>query len=251
MKFTIKNAEPISIKEMIKRRIKLAVSISFGNRKIGKIINVNQDPALSCRPDAPCRGVCYACKGHYCFENVKNALRGNFFAYLHDPDGYFKTISSVVAKKESCAMKRGDAHPIVRWHSAGDIVDSRYFKGMVEVAKDNPKVDFYAYTKQYEIVNAELASGTKLPKNFRVIFSHAQKGWESHIPNPFGLPTSHIDFRNDAMNEEVVHEKGVFHCPAVSRGAIGKLGHETGVTCNECRKCAHAKPGERIVFYQH
>jgi hypothetical protein len=132
------------------------------------VININQDPALSCRPDAPCRGVCYACKGHYCFANVKNALQGNFWAYLHDPKGYFETISAVVAKKEATAIKRGDEHPIVRWHSAGDIVDARYFKGMIGVAKANPAVDFYAYTKQYEIVNAELAKGTKLPKNFKV-----------------------------------------------------------------------------------
>lgn len=251
MKFTIKNAEPISIKEMIKRRIKLAVSISFGNQKIGKVININQDPALSCRPDAPCRGVCYACKGHYCFENVKKALRGNFFAYIHDPDGFFEAVSEVVRKKEAFAIKRRKERPIVRWHSAGDIVDDRYFRGMITVARNNPGVDFYAYTKQYEIVNAELAKGTKLPKNFRVIFSHAQKGWESHIQNPFNLPTTYIDFRNKAMNESAVYDKSAFHCPAVNRASDRALGHETGITCNQCRKCAHAKSGDKIVFYEH
>ena len=251
MRFTLGKAEPIKLSEAATKGIKLSVSVSFGNQKIGNVVNINQDPALSCRADAPCRGVCYACKGHYCFVNVKKALRGNFFAYLHDPKGYFDAIKIVVAKKEAVAIKRGGERPIVRWHSAGDIVDARYFKGMVEVAEANPKVDFYAYTKQYEIVNAELAKGTRLPKNLRVLFSHAQKGWESHIPNPFGLPTTYIDFRNKAMNEDAVYEKGVFHCPAVSRAADGALGRETGITCNQCRKCAHAEAGDKIVFYEH
>jgi hypothetical protein len=251
MRFTLNTAEAMSLKELLEKQLKFSISISFGNQKIGKVININQDPALSCRPDAPCRGVCYACKGHYCFANVKNALQGNFWAYLHDPKGYFETISAVVAKKEATAIKRGDEHPIVRWHSAGDIVDARYFKGMIGVAKANPAVDFYAYTKQYEIVNAELAKGTKLPKNFKVLFSHAQKGWESHIPNPFGLPTTYIDFRDKAMNESAVYGKGVFHCPAVNRASDRALGHETGITCNQCRKCAHAKSGDKIVFYEH
>jgi hypothetical protein len=251
MRFTLCDAEAVSLKEAAAKKLRFTISISFGNQKIGKVININQDPGLSCRPDAPCRGVCYACKGHYCFINVKKALQGNFWAYLHDPHGYFETIGKVVRKKEAAAMARGDKHPIVRWHSAGDIVDSRYFLGMLGVAQANPNVAFYAYTKQYEIVNAELAKGTKLPKNFHILFSHAQKGWESHIPNPYNLPTTYIDFRNKAMNEGAVYDKDAFHCPAVSRASEGALGHETGITCDECRKCAHAESGDKIVFYEH
>lgn len=252
-RYLLKTGEAISEKEMEAKGIKLAVSVSEGNIKLGRVLNINQDPALSCRKDAPCRGVCYACKGNYRFRNVKTALQGNFWAYMHDPQGYFDAVSKVV--KAKCTTP----DHIVRWHSAGDIVDDAYFQGVIRVAEENPTVEFYIYTKQYEIVNRALDSGTAIPPNLCVLFSHAQKGWESHIQNPHRLPETYIDFVDEAMNPDAVHDPKATHCPAVARGknpATGKergknLGYETGVTCTECRRCAHAKAGDVIVFYEH
>ena len=48
------------------------ITISTTNSKLGSFIpSFNFPPIVTCRKDAPCKKMCYACKGNFMFKNVK------------------------------------------------------------------------------------------------------------------------------------------------------------------------------------
>lgn len=80
----------------------------------------------------------------------------------------------------------GDSLPddagIVRIHVGGDFFNEAYFKAWVQVARNNPHVLFYAYTKslRYWLANKNL-----LPDNFVLTASYG--GREDHLIEEHGL----------------------------------------------------------------
>ena len=159
-------------------------NVSNTNTKLGaSILSINLPAGITCRADAPCRkSGCYAMKGHWLYQNVKNSLQENLDAYVNNPSLYFDSISS------QTALAR-----FVRWHSSGDIVDAKYFEGMCKVARKNKATHYLCFTKKFEIINDFIASGKKIPKNLSVVFS----AWSNWIPdNPYNLPTTYVYGKN-------------------------------------------------------
>lgn len=61
--------------------------ISLSNSKLGdKIPSFNLPAIVTCRPDAPCKSQCYACKGHWLYPNVKASLKANLDEFINDPE---------------------------------------------------------------------------------------------------------------------------------------------------------------------
>lgn len=54
-----------------------------------------------------------------------------------------------------------------RIHVGGDFFSKEYFNAWCDIARANPGVNFFAFTKQWESVK-----GVALPKNLRLIASH-------------------------------------------------------------------------------
>lgn len=170
------------------------VCVSTANSKLGTAIpNINLPPIVTCRPDAPCFKGCYALKGHFLFPGPKNAMQRNLDHYYENPELYFDTISVLTAGFKFC-----------RWHSAGDIVDSNYFLGMIKVAKKNKDTKYLCFTKKFEIINDYLSSGKKIPKNLSIVFSN----WDTfQCDNPYHLPTTWVyakDFANELIPENSI-----------------------------------------------
>ena len=64
----------------------------------------------------------------------------------------------------------------VRIHDSGDFYSIKYLLKWLQIAKDNSKVIFYAYTKSISFFKVSLKKmGIKLPNNFKVIFSFGSK----------------------------------------------------------------------------
>jgi hypothetical protein len=150
----------------------------------------------------------------------------NYVLFLTDPNRYFSEISAAVKLQR-----------FFRWHVSGDIVNGAYLAGMIRVAMENPKVEFLAFTKAYQIVNAAIAAGIVIPSNLHLLFS-AAPGVE--MPNPYNIPECHISFADPAQNTYKGGAEYEYHC----------TGNCTECAINSCG-CFFLKPGDVTIINQH
>jgi hypothetical protein len=126
-------------------------SIPAGNDKAsGKI---------TCPFAGSCLSLCYAKKGMYRFGNVERALTKRYEA-SKEAD-FVQRINDELSK-----VKKGK-QVYVRIHDSGDFYSPAYFAKWLEIARLNPAVRFYAYTKSHSFIRGNF----NLPDNFDLIFS--------------------------------------------------------------------------------
>jgi hypothetical protein len=132
-------------------------SIPAGNDKItGKI---------TCPFAGKCLADCYAKKGFYNMPNVEKALSERHKA-TRDAN-FVERIDTELIK----ATNKKQVY--VRIHDSGDFYSPNYFQKWLEIARLNPSVRFYAYTKSHSFIR-----GIELPENFDLIFSFGSKNDE-------------------------------------------------------------------------
>jgi hypothetical protein len=125
-------------------------SIPAGNdKKSGKI---------TCPFAGSCLKLCYAKRGMYRFGNVERALTKRYEASKEA--NFVQTITDELAKVKK------DKQTYVRIHDSGDFYSPAYFAKWLEIARLNPSVRFYAYTKSHSFIR-----GINLPENMDLIFS--------------------------------------------------------------------------------
>lgn len=84
---------------------------------------------------------CYAASQEVLFKKTYAAHRANFDVLKgKKKSDLVKLIKDSLPKKAK----------IIRLHASGDFFSQRYFDAWIEVAKDNPSVIFYAYTKSLQ-----------------------------------------------------------------------------------------------------
>ena len=204
----------------------LKIHISGGNMKLGAIMNISLPPVVTCHNCASCKHYCYAVRSYNRFTDTAAGWNENYLLFIADPERYFSEISAAVKLQR-----------FFRWHVSGDIVNGAYFAGMIRVALENPKVEFLAFTKAYQIVNAAIAAGAVIPGNLHIIFS-ASPGVD--MPNPYNIPECHINFADPSLNTYCGGAEFVYHC---------------GGNCTECAVngcgCFFLKPGDVTIIDQH
>jgi hypothetical protein len=132
-------------------------SIPAGNdKKSGKI---------TCPFAGSCLKLCYAKRGMYRFGNVERALTKRYEASKEE--NFVQTITDELTKVKK------DKQTYVRIHDSGDFYSPAYFAKWLEIARLNPSVRFYAYTKSHSFIR-----GIELPENFDLIFSLGSKNDE-------------------------------------------------------------------------
>ena len=132
-------------------------SIPAGNDKLtGKI---------TCPFAGSCLKLCYAKRGMYRFGNVERALTKRYEASKEE--NFVELISNELSKVKK------DKQTYVRIHDSGDFYSPSYFAKWLEIARLNPSVRFYAYTKSHSFIR-----GIDLPENFDLIFSLGSKNDE-------------------------------------------------------------------------
>jgi hypothetical protein len=133
-------------------------SIPAGNdKKTGKI---------TCPFAASCLSLCYAKKGMYRFGNVERALSKRYEASKE---------SDFVARIDTELIKTSNKKQVyVRIHDSGDFYSPAYFAKWLEIARLNPAVRFYAYTKSHSFIRGNF----NLPENFDLIYSLGSKNDE-------------------------------------------------------------------------
>ena len=201
------------------------INMANRNKKTGVAVLNMSMPICTCRPDAPCKAGCYACKGTQQIATVQAAYYRNFNLYNSDPENFFEQI---YYKTKFSGL------PKVRWFDSGDIPSYDFFERMVELCKRTPNVQHMAFTKQYEIVNEYINKNGDLPDNFNVMFSAWDKLWV--FDNPHNLGIAYVDFDDKRLNPEI--PRYAFKCP----------GNES--TCSACGACWNKKL-KAVVFHQH
>ena len=123
---------------------------------------------LVCPSAGVCAQLCYARSGTYNFSNVKKAHTRNLESIVDDPQGWKNQLTNELK------AKRYQGGKSVRIHDSGDFFTEQYFLLWLDIAKENPHVFFYAYTKEVAMVKKH-----QLPDNFVIIFSMG--GTQDHL----------------------------------------------------------------------
>lgn len=113
---------------------------------------------------------CYARQGAYRFGNVASVHEKKL--ELTQSDNF---VQEMLIEINKWLKKRSVKHLKVRIHDAGDFYNVDYLNKWINIMtyfENNSKVSFYAYTKQVKMFQDE---SSRLPKNFRVIFSYGGK----------------------------------------------------------------------------
>ena len=203
----------------------MSVKISKNNSKLGVIPSVNLPPITSCRQHCPCISDCYARKGRFLFPNVKESMENNYQEYLLDSSRYFQEITDFI---DNGLM----SYSYFRWHAAGDIVDSKYFGKMVEVANNLPRTSFLAFTKKFEIINEYIAAGGSIPSNLHIVFSAWGDAFK--LDNPYRFPIAYVRFKDESKNS-----------------SIPEFATQCSGNCSNCLQCWNIECGQAVVFDKH
>lgn len=118
-----------------------------------------QSGKLTCPFAKDCVKYCYAQKGTYSWSNVQPAFENR---YKLTQDDNFVTIMSEALRKKKAEY--------IRIHDSGDFYSKLYLGRWVEIAKLNPNVKFYFYTKSVKLVK-DFTEINGLAKNLYAIFS--------------------------------------------------------------------------------
>lgn len=203
-----------------------SINISTTNKKLGGfILSINLPAGLTCRADAPCQKGCYAKKGNFTYNNVKNSVMGNLKAFNEEPENFFNAIIKALNNSDIC-------YKFFRWHASGDIVNNEYLKGIVKVAEACPQTKFLCFTKKFHLVNLYVQFGGLIPENLHFVFS----AWDNtfKVDNPYNFPVTYVNFKDESKNADI---------PEFAIPCIGK--------CYECKACWSLEKGQSVVFNQH
>ena len=234
----------------------LSVSISKGNGKLGNIPQFNLLPTSgvirngkgvaltnvtgTCGKYAEdCAKVCYAkrcCTLHH--NSVIPAWGRNTVLVRLCPDKVREGINEYCKK---------NIVRYFRFHTSGELENLEHLKLYATICHDNPDVTFFIYTKAFDILQEWFEdlqdNGEGIPSNFIINLSE----WHGNL-DFLKESTAHPYFKHCHIfsyddNSPKCRYNHLPHCPA-----IDVHGHETGITCAQCRRCM---TGHDTAVYSH
>lgn len=200
------------------------LKLSTGNTKTGPVLTLNfpAGPAGGCDPAAPCRALCYANKGRWTmFKNVRDRLIENVTQWTTDPAAFETQLYNQTAGRSG----------YFRYFSSGDIPGPDFFRLMLQLADDRPRIRFLVFTKKYSIVNSMIWAGAIIPDNLAVIFS-LWPAWPCN--NPYNLPVALVKL--NGRPDDCRTGPDPFICPG---------------NCRQCHQCWDMTAGDQVLFHQH
>lgn len=105
-----------------------------------------------------CLAGCYDCNSKERLANYMLSTTRTLNLLLNEPEQFKKFISAEVYLLNT---KARDKQLYIRWHDAGDFFSDRYVDLVLDIARDFPDVNFYAYTKSHTMLDKK-----DLPDNF-------------------------------------------------------------------------------------
>ena len=143
--------------------------LSMGNTKIGlnlvRTASFGLEALKTCPNASSCAIGCFALGGNYLFKSVKDAQERRLQASKQDD--FIDVMGQELIKLRVGA---------VRVHDAGDYYSEEYLDKWIEIAKRNPSIVFYSYTKSINFFKSDINTWKKtLPSNMVITFSFGGK----------------------------------------------------------------------------
>jgi hypothetical protein len=142
---------------------------------------------ITCPGAGECQLICYARKGGYVMFPASSMSAAQALNFLvNHPEDYMKMFDAEVKKAGALADKNG-IKLLVRIHDAGDFFSKEYYNLSMDVARNNPDVKFYFYTKM-----GEIATDASAPPNVVSQFSSGAKSREVKTVNVVRNAGNHV-----------------------------------------------------------
>lgn len=190
-------------------------------------------PIVTCNRSMPCTSKgCYAIKIARLRKSVAKSWRNNTTICQYDLNMFKGQMIGWLSMYQPQAF---------RIHVGGDFFSVKYLLAWCEIAERFPKVKFFAFTKQYDVIRSLLS--TDIPKNLSIILSAwLPSSYENWLP-PKDLrkrfPVAWIINKDGSMSNEVAKY--------LSKKNDVCLGN-----CETCGLCFKRKKRDGdIVFYKH
>ena len=133
------------------------------------ILSFGLPAGLSCPYAGECKKICYAKHGNYLYKEPVNK-RANNYAVACSPK--FVELMNAELKTWSYVKKL-----LIRIHDSGDFFSPAYLDKWIEIARANPSVTFYAYTKSVAMVKSR-----DIPDN--MIIGYSWGGLQDYLIEP-------------------------------------------------------------------
>jgi hypothetical protein len=204
------------------------IIISPNNTKLGKIPSFSL-PAISSCPGATswCSGKCYADKVSRIYKNAAKSYQTNFEAAKNNKD-FVLLVNTELSKLSNKGIKT------FRFHVSGDFFDVKYIHNWVSIAKTNPNMMFYGYTRSWSIPN--MLPHLETLRGLQNVILFASTDMSTTQPIPTGWREA---YAGDA--QPLWKPKMVFCLEQA-----GKLS-----TCDTCKLCFNPKSTINIYFKTH
>lgn len=155
--------------------------LSMGNTKIGmnlvRTASFGLEALKTCPYAGQCAIGCFARGGNYLFESVKNAQERRLQASLRDD--FVDIICAELILLRVGAVRvhdAGDYYSDAQFGQGGSEVESKYLDKWIEIARRNPSVIFYSYTKSICFFKSDKNTWKReLPSNMVITFSFGGK----------------------------------------------------------------------------
>jgi hypothetical protein len=127
---------------------------------------------------------CYAASMESIYPNIRKMVWNNFHI-LQSTKNIYSAIKESLPKQAK----------IIRLHVSGDFYSQDYFLAWVNIAKDNPNIIFYGYSKRVDLF---LRYRLDIPNNFH--FTMSLGGLHDNLALAFNLPVCKVIYSpNDTM----------------------------------------------------
>lgn len=147
---------------------------------------------------------CYACKGNYCFSNVKQSHKKRLSS-LSNPmfeSAMIKVMSELYTRSKKTYIKDGveTKENRWRWHDSGDIQSLEHLEMLNRIALSLPHIDYWLPTKEAAIVSRYLKKHAEgFAPNFTVRLSHPMIG-ESFNKTSASIGLSTVGVKDAPIN---------------------------------------------------
>jgi hypothetical protein len=170
----------------------------------------------TCPGAGECQVYCYARKGGYVMFPASSMSAAQALNFLvNQPAGYMEMFDTEV-KKAKVTADKNKIKLLVRIHDAGDFFSKDYYNLAMDVARNNPGVTFYFYTKMGDLANdpnappnvvGQFSTGAQ---NREVKKVELQRGAGKHVKDAITLPKDMFRtlFQTDAKGKYIKDEKG-------------------------------------------
>ena len=173
---------------------------------------------------------CYALKGNYVFDNVKDAQKRRI-ASMDKP--YWVAAMAFLLKLKQKNARSNDAG-YFRMFDSGDLQSYRHLLQYMSLVRSTPTVQHWMPTREVALIVRYVKDGHKVPDNLAIRISANMVGQRPITEHPVLKGVEGIQFSAVSLEGDDVSE-----CPAYKQEG----------SCGDCRNC-WSRAEHKIVSYK-